>query len=407
MEYHEIGESLCGFLEKEKPSKTDENHIEYLIDRLFESQEGIETLIQIVTPDDKQGSKRLKQVLCDPVVNRIEKRIRDTSEETDKETVDKFVVMLSGIIKGQNTNQPAKWRAIRQLGLVNKRSAVELLKETLDLFTKSEIVEKYEAYAKPYMGPDSGLELLEFLRNRGLITDRTQALVDSVKCWTEDKKALIESAEDRGPKPASKPGRKQLETSARPEEQFDLSLDIEPTHKSSHPHKPTTLEFLDFLESGITGLREIVAERDVLKVQLDNLQKEFDDQKGQIREQVREVLALRNELKEITERRDDLNAQYQEAQVKIQDLERDLRGIKNRAEQDVNMAHKERQTEVKTFKYELWQLIQDCFTEMLDPNFDFNSLPREERRWTNRLRQIFEELDYLDVVPRGVERNKG
>ena len=405
MEHQEIGQSLCEFLEKEKPSKTDENHIEYLIDRLFESQEGIETLIQIVTPDDKQGSKRLKKVLCDPVVNRIEKRIRDTSEETDKETVDKFVVMLSGIIKGQNTNQPAKWRAIRQLGLVNKRFAAELLKEALDLFKKDEIVEKYEVYAKPHMGPDNGLELLEFLQNHGLTTDWMQALVDSARRWMEDKKALIKSAQDRESKPASRLEREQLETSVRPEEQFDLSRDIEPTRKSSHPHKPTTLEFLDFLESGITGLREIVAERDVLKVQLDNLQKEFDDQKGQIREQIREVLALRNELEKMTERRDDLNAQYQEAQAKIQDLERDLRGIKNRAEQDVNMAHKERQTEVKTFKYELWQLLQDCFTEVLDPNIDFNSLPREERRWTNRLRQIFEELDYLDVVPHGAERN--
>ena len=141
MEHHEIGQSLRGFLEKKKPSKTDENHIRSLIEQLFDSQESIETLIQIFTPDDKQGSKRLKKVLCDSVVNRIEKRIRDTSEETEKETVDKFVVMLSGIIKGQNTNQPAKWRAIRQLGLVNKRSAIELLKETLNLFKKGEIVE--------------------------------------------------------------------------------------------------------------------------------------------------------------------------------------------------------------------------------------------------------------------------
>ena len=219
------------------------------------------------------------------------------------------------------------------------------------------------------------------------------------------RKALIESAEDRGPKPASKPGRKQLETSARPEEQVDLSQNIEPVRKPSHPHKPTAMEFLDFLESGIKGLQKIVAERDVLKGQLDNLQKEFDEQKVQMREHIREALVLRNELKEMTERRDDLNAQHQEAQAKIQDLERDLRGIKNRAEQDVNMAHKERQTEVKTFKYELWQVIQDYFTEVLDPNIDFNSLPREERRWTNRLRQIFEELDYLDVVPHGVKRN--
>ena len=124
------------FSKRQKLSKTDENHIEYLIDRLFESQEGIETLIQIVTPDDKQGPKRLKKVLCDTVVDRIEKRIRDTSEETEKETVDKFVVMLSGIIKGQTTNQPAKWRAIRQLGLVNKRFAAELLKESIGFVQK-------------------------------------------------------------------------------------------------------------------------------------------------------------------------------------------------------------------------------------------------------------------------------
>ena len=69
------------------------------------------------------------------------------------------------------------------------------------------------------------------------------------------------------------------------------------------------------------------------------------------------------------------------------------------------MAHKERQTEVKMFKYELWQVIKDCFIEVLDPDFDFNSLPREERRWTKRLTQIFEELDDLDVVPRVAERN--
>ncbi len=405
MEHHEIGQRLRGFLEKKKPSKTDENHMEYLIDRLFESQESIETLIQIVTPDDKQGPKKLKKVLCDTVVDRIEKRIRDTSEETEKATADKFVIMLSGIIKGQPINQPAKWRAIRQLGLINKRSAVELLKETLNLFKKSEIVEKYEAYAKPYMGPDSGLELLEFLQNRGLNTDWMQALVDSVRRWTEDKKALMESAQDRGSKPTSKPGREQLETSARPEDQVDLSRNIEPARKPSHPRKPTASEFLDFLESGITGLREIVAERNVLKRQLDNLQKGFDEQKDQISEHIREALALRNELKEMTECRDDLNAQHQDARAKIQDLERDLRSIKNRAEQDVNMAHKERQTEVKMFKYELWQVIKDCFIEVLDPDFDFNSLPREERRWTKRLTQIFEELDDLDVVPRVAERN--
>ena len=402
MEHHEIGQRLCEFLNNKKLTKTDENHIESLIDQLFESQKGIETLIQIVTPSYKQI---LRKVLCDTVVERIEKRIRDTSEETEKETVDKFVVMLSGIIKGQPTNQSAKWRAIRQLGLVNKRSAAELLKEALDLFKKSEIVEKYEAYAKPHMGPDSGLELLEFLQNRGLTTDRIQALIGSVRRWTEDKKALIEGVQKGGAKPVSKPRREQLETYARSEEQVDRVRNIESDHTPSYPHKPTALEFLDFLESGIKGLQKIVAERDILKGQLDNLQKEFDEQKGQMREHIREALALRNELKEMAERRDDLNAQHQEAQAKIQDLERDLRGIKNRAEQDVNMAHKERQTEVKTFKYELWQVIQDCFTEVLDPNIDFNSLPREERRWTNRLRQIFEELDYLDVVPNGVERN--
>ena len=89
-----------------------------------------------------------------------------------------------------------------------------------------------------------------FYRISGLTTDWMQALIDSVRRWTEDKKALIESAQDRESKPASKPGREQLETSARPEEQFDLSRDIEPTRKSSHPHKPTTLEFLDFLGIG-------------------------------------------------------------------------------------------------------------------------------------------------------------
>ena len=402
MEHHEIGQRIRGFLENKKLTKTDENHIRSLIEQLFESHEGIETLIPIVTPGYKQV---LKKILCDTVVDRIEKRIRDTSEETEKETVDKFVVMLRGIIKGQPINQSAKWRAIRQLGLVDKRSAAELLKEALDLFKKSEIIEKYETYSKPYMGPDGGLELLEFLQNRGLTTDWIQALIGSARRWKKDKKALMESAQDRGSKPTSKPGREQLETSARPEDQVDLSRNIEPARKPSHPRKPTASEFLDFLESGITGLREIVAERNVLKRQLDNLQKGFDEQKDQISEHIREALALRNELKEMTERRDDLNAQHQDARAKIQDLERDLRSIKNRAEQDVNMAHKERQTEVKMFKYELWQVIKDCFIEVLDPDFDFNSLPREERRWTKRLTQIFEELDDLDVVPRVAERN--